>query len=430
MKTTTVLGLSASLRAKSPYLDITQLLEKYNPTDLDSVLAIIKDSNLTNSDASLLIALWNAKKMGATIGNVNLLRHFRTNNNVAHQDELEKILQQADAIIIATPVYFGNASSLFQKLVQFIANNKQVKKSLEGKIFAGIAVGAKRNGGQETSLVYMMIDMMNLGMVTLGNGADTTAQYGGTVVAGGKGSMCSDEFGIQCSAGLGKHVAIIAQHYHDEQIRNTPIAFDFWMLQEQHKEVENYIKPFIKNLEQEGVNATLKEIYNTHIINCLACDECPDPSSTYGCIVSKSRDYLLQSNQDLLKAEVIVPIMYSPKDNVNIESMAQIFIERGRFIRRDNYRLSQKLIIPLVFSDISKNEHLDLRMITALIRHNTIIYKPINGILYNGVLLNGEEINLHLQQALEWAKSHIVEDSSDITHLNLTYNPIGYEATI
>ena len=51
---------------------------------------------------------------------------------------------------------------------------------------------AKRNGGQETTLVYQLIDMINLNMLGVGNDSASTSQYGGTVVAGDVGTMAKE----------------------------------------------------------------------------------------------------------------------------------------------------------------------------------------------------------------------------------------------
>ena len=41
--------------------------------------------------------------------------------------------------------------------------------------------GAKRNGGQETALIYQLVDFINLGMLGAGNDSQ---RLSGTIVAG------------------------------------------------------------------------------------------------------------------------------------------------------------------------------------------------------------------------------------------------------
>ena len=48
---------------------------------------------------------------------------------------------------------------------------------------------SERNGGQETTLIFQALDFLNMGCKVIGNGHDTTAQYGGTLVAGDIGKV-------------------------------------------------------------------------------------------------------------------------------------------------------------------------------------------------------------------------------------------------
>ncbi len=90
-------------------------------------------------------------------------------------------------IIVSSPVYFGDRGSLVQSLFEFIESDPLLRQDMAGKIYGGLAVGAKRNGGQETTLIYQMLDMLDMGLLAVGNGHETTAQYGGTAKAGDVG---------------------------------------------------------------------------------------------------------------------------------------------------------------------------------------------------------------------------------------------------
>ena len=92
-------------------------------------------------------------------------------------------------------------------LLDFIASDPQLTKSADGKLYGGIAVGAKRNGGQETTLIYQMLDMVELGFLAVGNDHETTAQYGGTGHAGDVGTMHKDNYGLDTSLGVGRRMA-------------------------------------------------------------------------------------------------------------------------------------------------------------------------------------------------------------------------------
>ena len=73
---------------------------------------------------------------------------------------LKAALRRADGILLSTPVYFGDRSSLSQRFIETIRSDAALCRDLAGRIYAGLAVGAKRNGGQETTLIYQMMDMV------------------------------------------------------------------------------------------------------------------------------------------------------------------------------------------------------------------------------------------------------------------------------
>jgi len=57
------------------------------------------------------------------------------------------------------------------------------------------------------------------------------------------------------------------------------------------------------------------------------------------------------------------------------ETVYQRFIERTRYIRRDNFLLTNKPVIALSLNELSANSLFNLRVLTSFIRHNTIFHK-------------------------------------------------------
>jgi multimeric flavodoxin WrbA len=86
---------------------------------------------------------------------------------ICYQDsELEKafeILAKADAIVVGSPVYFATVSAQLKAI--FDKTRKlRAEKALAGKVGAGVAVGASRFGGQETTVRAIHDIMMVHGM--------------------------------------------------------------------------------------------------------------------------------------------------------------------------------------------------------------------------------------------------------------------------
>ena len=77
--------------------------------------------------------------------------------------------------------YLVNNRNIVRNKVEVIYHFSPYKKSdyasnlsLKKIFYAGLAVGAKRNGGQETTLIFQMTDFLNMGAKVVGNGHDTT----------------------------------------------------------------------------------------------------------------------------------------------------------------------------------------------------------------------------------------------------------------
>lgn len=86
--------------------------------------------------------------------------------------DLEHAFQQlasADAVIAASPVYFGTVSA---QLKGFWDKTRKLRteKALLNTVGAAIAVGAARFGGQETTLKALHDMMMVQGMIIIGDG--------------------------------------------------------------------------------------------------------------------------------------------------------------------------------------------------------------------------------------------------------------------
>lgn len=84
------------------------------------------------------------------------------------EENLEK-MSEADAIILASPVYFGTVSA---QLKAFWDKTRALRTDfkLMGKIGAAIAVGASMYGGQETTIRALQDMMFIQGMTIVGNG--------------------------------------------------------------------------------------------------------------------------------------------------------------------------------------------------------------------------------------------------------------------
>ncbi len=115
--------------------------------------------------------------------------------------------KEVGAIIIGTPVYFGNMSALCKSFVdRTIAFRKDFL--LSGKVGAVIAVGGSRNGGQELTIQSVQTSLMAQEMLIIGEGRPTS--HWGGILWNKDDSIAWDEFGVSTARNLGKRVAEMA----------------------------------------------------------------------------------------------------------------------------------------------------------------------------------------------------------------------------
>ena len=404
----------------------------------DKLRRLRGERGLSNSEAASAASLWGARREGATIKHLSLAHHFPMSGRPYDLDELKRALLEANAIILSTPVYFGDRSSLSQSLMEFIAANVEIKSACAGKIYAGLAVGAKRNGGQETTLIYQMLDMVNLDFLAVGNSSETTSQYGGTCVAGDVGTLHDDDEGLETSIGTGQRAARVAQMMalgnNTKAKLSDRLKLQLWLLQDVDKEKgRKHFESWARDIEDVSggtVDIQIIDVTKSSVTRCIACDICPIDTGSkdkYRCIIKTSDDFFVKHHNDIIQADAVLLCAYSPSDRSQITSVYQQFIERTRYLRRDNYVFSDLMMAPFVIGELSARQNLHLRMLTSSIRHHTVLHHPLIGMIHEGEILDSAAL---LERGLSFVKQSLkltigryltgpVED--------VVYNPKGYE---
>ncbi|HEY4215972.1 MAG TPA: NAD(P)H-dependent oxidoreductase [Gemmatimonadaceae bacterium] len=403
----------------------------------DAAYAILRrerlGQGLSNSEAALVAALWGAHDAGAEIAHCALAPFFPANGVSRRLDELRTALLAADAIVLSGPVYFGDRGSLAHEFIEFVRNDAECAAHLKGRVYGGVAVGAKRNGGQETTLVYQMLDFTAMGMLAVGNDFETTSQYGGTCVAGDVGTMSKDKYGIDTSIGTGRRVARVAAML-AAPVTHTPVRpvkIAVWVLQD---DSQNQFRAHLDRLRSEimaavpHVDLVVHEFSTEAVYRCIACDLCPTrsgPRDEYRCIVTADADLFQRRHHEIIDADAILVAAYSPIDRQNIRSVYQRFIERTRYLRRDDYVFSDLLTAPLVIEQMSSEQNLALRMLTSMVRHHTIMHRPLIGMEVDGNVANWNHL---VQQGISFAEYalRLVAARPAVQTRAETYNPVGY----
>ncbi len=361
---------------------------------------------LSNSETMLAAALWSAWKGGVEIDHLSLAEHHR---GPEPGPELDAQVRAADGILLSGPVYFGDRGSLAES---FIRRLEQL--GVAGKLYGGLAVGAKRNGGQETTLVYQMADFLDLGCLAVGNDSDTTAQYGGTGVAGDVGTMHADDYGLGTAMGTGRRMASVLQCLEAERVLRGPLRVLFVVLREKEGRAKAAAEAMARRFG-EGIEATIIDATTQRIRRCIACDICPthvDTDEVYRCII-KGSDDMQRLHPKLLQHDLIVPMVATGSGAADAY---QRFIERTRYLRRGDYALGDAMVHPVTLGP-PRGTWL-MRMSTSLVRHHTVLCRPTAAPDLEGWLPNFEAT---LAQARRLAAGRL-----SVELAQTRYRPVGY----
>jgi multimeric flavodoxin WrbA len=128
------------------------------------------------------------------------------------------------------------------------------------------------------------------------------------------------------------------------------------------------------------LNLRYLKYLKTEVHKCIACDVCPisyDKSSLYRCIINNKDDFFKKNHNSIIDCDSFIFAAYSGTNFINIKTNYQQFIERTRYLRRDNYIFGRKLVTSFILSEVNSNRNLHIRILTSLIRHHNILFKPL-----------------------------------------------------
>ncbi|MDY7036478.1 MAG: NAD(P)H-dependent oxidoreductase, partial [Thermodesulfobacteriota bacterium] len=291
-----VLGVCGSPRARfqdtKAAIGLIKNIENYQ--DLyATIYDLASHKKISNSEALMWMALFGAAKEGADVDIVLLGEIYCKRNTQPFKTKgvLEDKVQRAEGIVLATPVYFGDCSSLTNL---FLENH-----FLKDKVIGVVSVGAKRNGGQETANIFTLMEAMSLGSIIVGNGPPTS-QYGGTGWAGDVGAILDDNFGLDTSLGTGKRVMEVIKRTQMKQASVAQITVITNSTANDDSMIEGIKSEFLK-LNQ--VKTSFINLSEYDISSCNACSICPKPREQnikYGCIIE---DDMKKIDDEILRSD-------------------------------------------------------------------------------------------------------------------------------
>ena len=420
---------------KISFADIDKLNEK-KLTFEDKYKELKKhkgNRGLSNSETALVYALWNSlQEKNISIDYLSLSNIFEAENK-NKLDYFKKKFLNCNALLVSGPVYFGDRGSLTQRMIEFINSDEECMQHAKKILYAGLAVGAKRNGGQETTLIFQTLDFLNMGCKVIGNGHDTTAQYGGTIVAGDIGKAVKDDYGIKTALSTGKNIAEVLNNIDlnkdiSGQELIKPHKCNIFILQDnEQEECTKVIKSLLKNYKNKNISFNVFEVFKEEVHKCIACDICPisyDSSEKYRCIINNKNDFFKKNHEKIIDCDSFIFAAYSGTNFVNIKTNYQQFIERTRYLRRDNYLFGRKLVSSFILSEVNSNRNLHIRILTSLVRHHNILFKPILVFKNANTYINFENIK---KQFIDFCDTALKVNNKT---KEVEYKPVGYEISL
>jgi multimeric flavodoxin WrbA len=420
-----ILALGGSIRSTDPRSRDLILNAIANASDLERYLDELKVADIALSNTEILCgaALLGARDQNLEVNYFPLTRLFSRiedgvysfrpsdvglSDDVANWDTLEfnpdvrsdlkSSIEKADAILLSSPVYFGDRSSLLGKVMQFARH----EELLNWKTVAALSVGAKRNGGQETANVYMLNEASSLGALVVGSGPPH-AEYGATAVAGDRGNIFSDRPGLQTAYETGKRLAEAAKILAVRKNSNSEMIHIGIVITMDTKDQMLYrrVRELASLIENPTTRVTLLNLVEGSIERCLGCDICPIPElrqtpADYACIIQTKRDGMNFVRETLSRVDGFLLAGLNVLDDRYVTDTYQEFTERSRFIRRNDFELTNIPISSLTLSEVGArtNSLFSLKVMTAYLRHNSILCPAIEQIEYEGNVLKSAKAGL------------------------------------
>lgn len=380
----------------------------YHEEFLGEIQPLIRDLTsqgeklITNSDALVLTSLYGAMDV-VDVEFAKLTEYVGVDTTYADShidfqklEPLMNLVDRADGLILGTPVYFGDRSSLMHSFLNLAAEHDLLRDTVVG----AVSVGSKRNGGQETANIYALFENLNHGAIVVGNGPKT-CQYGGTGWGGDIGDVAEDDFGLETSLGTGLRVADAAKlrsltrEFSPREIDDMleePLSVGVLVTRDKEGRLRSTVEERIEAVDVPNFEFNIIDFSQTFIQACIGCDVCPTPGKVgdvsgneqdYKCIIDRDldderwdRDELQDLHDSLMENEALI-IGALDTGASGVRDVYQALLERTRYLRRDDWRLHNRPLAAYVLTAADRSSTYPLKIMTSWMRHNTLVHPPI-----------------------------------------------------
>jgi NAD(P)H dehydrogenase (quinone) len=129
-------------------------------------------------------------------------------------------LREADGLVLGSPTRYGNMTAQAKALIDATAG-LWLKGEMEGKPAGVFTSTASTHGGQETTLLTMMVPLLHLGMLIVGVPYSTPGMihtearggtpYGASTISGPRGELSPKDEDLDIARVLGRRVAEVTK---------------------------------------------------------------------------------------------------------------------------------------------------------------------------------------------------------------------------
>ena len=201
----------------------------------------------------------------------------------------------------------------------------------------------------------------------------------------------------------------------------------FILQDNKNEECTKVINSVLKNYKDRNIKFKVFKVFKEEVHKCIACDICPisyAESEKYRCIINNKEDFFKKNHNEIIDCDSFIFAAYSGQNFVNIKTNYQQFIERTRYLRRDNYLFGRKLVSSFIVSEVNSNRNLHIRILTSLIRHHNILFKPILVFKNDNAYINLENVK---KQFIDFCKTALKVNNKT---KEVIYKPVGYEISL
>jgi len=231
--------------------------------------------------------------------------------------------------------------------------------------------------------------------------------------------------GLETSMGVGRRMAMTLSLLNaGKKLRDKPRALVL-LLQDARDAGAGFIRRMKEDLS-EHYDLSVIDFTEVPIRRCMACDICPadvDLDESYRCLVKN--DGMRGVHAGLLDHDLIIPVVVSSRAPAEVKGDYQIFMERTRYLRRGDYIWSNLMVAPVVLQESGAISTYPLRMLTSLIRHHTIMSRPLTLHLTKTGPEDATDVLKSLKELAPHA-ARLAAGRLGMTGAATSYNPVGY----